>query len=1331
VDPIDFNTCEPGIPNFPMDQRWRDGSIKEDTVTTDRSAPQGPGYYEYPTAEGGALGKWVIGEVGFDRFGTEPGASVHDEINPSKVTHICADPVGAPPATCNTSLGGGLLTNQLMSEGHRAVVDWGKRPYAPGEAGQIVGITYYATTRNEFYGYTATNETYEAAIPGVEVRLEGVGPDGLPNTADDVVLNDYFTDQWQHPSKTTDGQTCDVTDMNGNDLSALLNPNLGPYCLETPLVGQETKDGAFDGGYAFADYCPATTGGLNVDQFVSTHGGTSICKNGTSPVPLDPGTYITHFLAPKDSSDTRTCNRVGSTWISEHADIANGAAPQQGCLYRPEQEEDVNVDLGAQYLPAIPPPPCTGDDHVIDQTTLTNRSPYFGVAGAHAPLCDKKLVVLKANQNANADFFLMTNEKNGVEVATPGRVVGSVFDDIYFDRDVKSIWYGEPRPIKGIPVGIYDYKFRLITTLHTDDNGAYTVVLPSTETFNCPIPQGPCPGMYVAIVDDPGTKAHPNAGFNPNYLTANTPFDIWPGQSTQLDTPIDPVSGTACELVSGTPELLQVSKPYVRPSDSTATLRRITIDGVNFGASAGSLSLTDSQSRALSSRTYTGLATAAQLANLNVGGIVSWTDRQIVVQVPATHAAILVPPTAPFYPGQYQVMITNAAAAGGFTTPNGITVHALGAAAGGQPAYNPPIVQVAVPTLGGHELQSAIDGAAANSLVVLSPGIYRENVILWKPLKLQGVGVGGTIGIVEPGGPPIEDPRFNVQGSAIDGRFFRENEASWTAVLNAHPLNGLGNPADVPGTNKTDISKGADITIIAVSSGANAFSGTGVNAAKIDGIGIQDGQGSFGGGGIMANAYARNLQVTNNVVDSNHGQIGGGVVLGTPYRGNQHNENVLMRWNRVQASGGVKRGGGITVFNGSDNYEVANNYMCSNFSNEYGGAFSHWGKSPNGSLHDNTIVYNDAFDSGGAISISEEIPQPVGSIPWTDPRRGSGTVNIVRNVIEFNYSGDDGGAMFIQNTLGARINVVNNFITNNGAADLGGAIIMDDASNVAFVNNTVTMNASTASSETSDGLQHSGGLAIEANDTNYQATLPAGSPDFSDPVAFFNNIFWNNEACTLNKSTVPPTLNGCTGELAGGSYIDFEIHGTTGPRMFSNARYNLLTNGSVLQSNRSMPTLPGSTTASTTGFPTDPATNGNLIGVNPAFNTPVATQFSVAPSRLDPQVAAVTILVADPPVSLTGNYHLITTLASNQVSGAVDRGVRCSNQSVPPPAPTTAAPIGPPCSAGAVEAPFVDIDGQNRVTVVGGFQLPMLRTPRVRTPWDLGADEVPTTSPIG
>lgn len=757
---------DPTIPNTDMDQRWRDGSIKEGTFTDPN------GYYQYPTAEGGALGRWIVNEQGFARFSAYPGPSVHDEHTGAVIPSCDATPVPNPCIPVNQ--GGGLLTNQLLLEGHRATVDWGKRDYPPGTPGQIVGITYFATTRNEFEAYKQAHEDYEPAIPDVTVYLETPGPDGLSNTDDDVIVNKYVTDHWQQPSASQDPQpdgntftqNCNpIRDFNGNDTTSQFNPDLGPNCLEVPLTGQQTKDGAFDGGYAFADYCP------NGYDMVADDG---TCNGGSDPVALVAGNYIVHAIMPKDPTDTtRDCNPAnpyGFKNISDpHGNIPGGG---QGCIYRVVREEDVNVDLGNNFSPQIPPPPCNGDDHIIDQLTLTPRSPYYGVAGAHAPLCDKHLVVLNNGQNANADFNLMTNfrtDPNGTDpndtrtgdVEEPGRIVGQVFNDIYFERNQMSNWYGEPRPIGGIPIGIYarvdttapngdpdgnvnapfdPNRWRLIKTITTSADGAYEILLPSTETLNCPIPQGPSPGMYLVTVNDPGTKDHPNPNFAPDLLVATTPAEVWPGLTDQLDTPIDPISGTACEDPAGgttpdpsdpaRPDLLQVNRPYVLASDS-GTARRITIfsdfigtTGTATGATGVRATLTDWR---------TGNVTTLTRAN---GGIVSWTPGSgstpdtIVIQVPAL--------ASNFPPGPKQLTITTANVNGGVSSVNGLTIHVLGT--NNNIAYNPPIVNVAPPPLGTGSVQAAIDGAAPGSLIVLSPGTYNENVLVWKPVKLQGLG---------------------------------------------------------------------------------------------------------------------------------------------------------------------------------------------------------------------------------------------------------------------------------------------------------------------------------------------------------------------------------------------------------------------------------------------------------------------------------------------------------------------------------------------------------------------------------------------------------------
>jgi hypothetical protein len=1402
---------EPRLGNTDVDQRWRDGSIKEGTFTDTT------GYYQYPTAEGGALGRWIVGEQGFARFSSYPGASVHDE-HTGAVTPSCVvqPPALAPANPCiPNSAGGGLLVNQLLLEGHRATVDWGKRDYAAGTPGQIVGITYFATTRNEFFADKQAHEDYEPAIPDAVVYLESPGPDGLPNTDDDVVVNKYVTDHWSQPNASQDPQdppgntftqSCNpIRDFNGDPITTPeLSPRIGPNCLEVPLTGEQTKEGLFDGGYAFADYCP---GGYDLAADDGT------CVGGSDPVALVAGNYIVHSIMPNDPTDTRPCNPATET---QRVTNAHGSVPGggNGCLYHIVREEDVNVDLGNQFAPQIPPPPCNGDDHVIDQSTLVDRSVYFGVAGAHAPLCDKHLVVLENQQNANADFFLMTNfrtDPNGTapvtapdtrtgDVPVPGRLVGQVFNDIYFERNPQSPWYGEPRPIAGIPVGIYARvdtvcpgggtscatpnvnapfdanHWRLLTTVTTSPDGSFEALVPSTETFNCPIPQGPCPGMYLVTVDDPGTTQHPNTNYNPNLLTATTPAEAWPGLTTQLDLPLDPISGTACELPPGgttpdpldpaVPELLQVNRPYVAAGSSGAA-RQVTIDGDFIGtggttaASTGHILLTDPRT-----------GTVTDLTQTN-GGIASWTpgtastgtggtaDR-IVVNIPAIN-------TTTFRPGPKQLTIRSSNNNGAVSSVNGITIHVLGSNGSGATlvTYNPPLVPVGPWTLANpHVLQNAIDGAAAGSLLVLSPGTYNENLVLWKPLKLQGLGPGGIIGAHELQARDPEDPRFHVLGSVVDGRFFQQNATVYDATVAAH--------APYAGVNTNHpVLRGAGLTLVAQSATAyDLTTASNLNqasfvAARVDGLGVTTGNGE-GAGGIQLQAYANNTQLTNNVLENNGGVFAGGIAIGVPYSDitvppngpsdhiGSHNYNVRVANDRLIGNGGITRSGGLGIFYGSNNYEVANSVVCSNFGVEYGAGVSHWGLSPGGQIHDNQIYYNESFDSGAGLSIQTETPAGGGI------GDGSGAVDVDRNLIQSNYSGDDGGGIFIQDGLTAAINIRNNQIVDNGAADVGGAIMLDDASNVRIVNNTVANNVTTASAEDSDGFPHSAGLASEGNDPAFQALLtnhtetvttvsgsttvadtsanltvadvgkrvsgtripaalnstilavtpgvgfimsrPAASSgsgsatitaqDFSNPSALFNNIFWNNNAFTLSQPGPGATL-------VDQGFIDFEVFGTTRAEDTFTPRFSLVTNGLILG-----PGLPGAQVPL-------PPNQGNTVGVDPGFVQPFVLELGVTGSRLDPQTAAVTITGADPPVGLTGNYHVAAAgLAALLASQVIDRGVRCS--ATPFPVPLNALTSCVTTGRG-IEAPSVDYDNQAR---------PRLSTVRVLTPWERGADEI-------
>ncbi len=186
--------------------------------------------------------------------------------------------------------------------------------------------------------------------------------------------------------------------------------------------------------------------------------------------------------------------------------------------------------------------------------------------------------------------------------------------------------------------------------------------------------------------------------------------------------------GVTCALAPTSPQLLAVSTPYFGAAAGT-----LTISGVGFGATQG-----------------TGQVTLDGTVVLPVS---AWSDTSITVGVPAATAR-----------GPRQLAVR---AGNGQRTVNGLTLHLLGA------GYNPTVVEVG-PGRAHGTIQAGLDAAWAapgtSKLVVVYPGLpdptnprlnprgaYYENLILDRPVKLQGVGPGGFQGTTF------------VPGSIIDG----------------------------------------------------------------------------------------------------------------------------------------------------------------------------------------------------------------------------------------------------------------------------------------------------------------------------------------------------------------------------------------------------------------------------------------------------------------------------------------------------------------------------------------------------------------------------------
>ncbi len=1250
---------EGGIKNQDLDIRWRDGSVKSATFTDDN------GYYEF-AEEFSPLFKFYIAEVGFGRF-ARTGHSVHDDHfanHPLLFTDVIT--------TVPTDLGGGLLLNQLVQPSKRTIIDWGKLEYPAddpatpnvyeGSNGGIAGIVFYGTTRNEFEARLQANEDYEPGIPGVTMRLWGLGTDGLPNTNDDEFLNELQTDTWSHPRFDHPDlpQTCDALDKDGIPL-AIIPDGADVKCLEYPLLSNETKAGAFDGGFQFESACAT---GLTAGGDADSDG----TPNHQDPTPLlDPSVTCTTVLTPTDY-------------------IVQVVPPP---FYQLVKEEDVNVDEGSALVPAFPPPPCVGPTHVVTDT----RSPFDGQS---MPLCNKRLVTLQDQQNAEANYFLFTDvdadpNTNTADagswtttesVPIPGRIFGLVSDDFNFDTNPNSLWYGEERPIQDTPIGLRDFTGRQFTapSINSDENGHYEVLLPSTFQMNCPIPSGVCPGMYVVRINDPGDLTPtippdaPNYNpANPNYkrthLTEPAPFEVWPGKATFADTPLDPIGWWSCAPINnpGGPEfaglkaeveffsLSEASVPYGSPGASFG------IQGLNFGE------------------------TQVATSSVTLGGVpltpTFWSSRTITVTIPSTFTLT----------GPQQLLVTNDVGSDSLT---GLTFHVIG---GG---YSPTIVNVfpvpnppsgPLPT----PIQDAIDTASAGALIVVHPGTYEESPILHQGVKLQGYGPGGIAGMNNPLAPilAIEDPRIHVKGSVIEGRFFESYRTAWEAhsAVSAGVLAGT-------------IPSGAAVTVVGDSSFGAAFN------AQLDGFWITGANGE-GGGGVHVDADAPYLQISNNVVENNGGTRGGGISLGERFVSDNNNDNIRIFYNRIVNNGAISIGAGIALFNGADNYQINNNDICGNYGGEYGGGIGHFGLSLDGRIDHNRIRLNDAYDEGGGLIVAGEQPtqaNPAGV--------GSGVVTITHNLIGGNFSNDDGGGIRLLRPLTYRIKVENNMIAHNLATDHGGGISLDDASNVVIVNNTLVNNVTTATAVdrqidtlTGRSLPRGAGLTSELNSGPFQAMLPSGAPIFSNPV-LFNNIFWENLAFVFDPNVTPvPEPPGDPGtarlplvleRVWDLEVIDFD---DTNDNCFD-PRFSVLSNAygpdATACTTPDPSNIIGDLTVDATGV-----VAGN-VDLPQFFRPVVIDEFNAAPTA-DPNVITVEYWRAEG-VELflsCADYHLLPPGApappvcgvaaatpTGAGSPAIDRGIGVD-------------PIG-----GVVTAPCDDFDDDGRP---------------FNTFWDIGADEQP------
>lgn len=982
---------EVGMAEQATNLRFRDGSVYQ-AFPTDVT-----GYVPYDQVF--PWFHWLVFEVDYARFrSTGVTVFVDDggEVDPSDPFSSGGDlnpqpqpeQDGAPYRTEVGDSPGAVLTEAFQGFlGQTQVMHWGKKDHAPGSNGGISGIVYYATTRAEDDPAYAAAEPWEPGVPRVQVNLyadadgdkviDDLDGDGGPTLAD--------VDNW--PFGFHDGALPGPEDVDTDgdlqfdpgDAVAITTTDSWDDSLPTGCVGDPTdplflggtcydglrnwnqvRPGVFDGGYLFEGMVP-----------------NGLANGGAEVSPLPSGTwYIVEAATPRSA--------LGPT-------------------YEVVKEEDRNVDFGDSYVPTYEalPPECVGDPHVVPAELSLFPGVPAPFAGQVRPLADRKRLFLTDGQNGAVDFFLFT------EVPVAAQVVGTCLNDLGNEGVVNNPQFGEKFAPPYLPVSVRDWTGRELARTYTDANGKYNLPLPSTYTVNVPSPSGVAPNMLYVTMNDPGPVQDPAGGpgdvvidpfYDAQFTQTRLKFNFLPGKTTILDTPVLPVAAHAgqdqfpldCEFVDETPKVAAVSGaqggPWVAgPGESITILSEgpTTVLNPLYDGPGGTQPATIVRDFGFGD--VPGAVGIGKVPLVNV----QWTDDVITGVVPAGATT-----------GQLNIR-----RADGKGTITSVTVHV---------APQGQVHTVSPGAFGTTPIQDAVDAAAPGDLVVIEPGTYFEQVVLWKPLHLQGSGSSTIINGVFAANT-LEDWRAKVQELVDDGS------------VDLLPGQELGSGVVVEPT-LLGAEEGAGLIVLAKDAPPPVGFGKvgGLPNASVDGLQIVGAAGR--GGGLVVNGYARDLVVGNCRITGNQGLFNGGIRSGHPYIAQADGtsayvpcENTGLRIHHCHidrngnTAGAVGAGGGISLYTGTDRYRVDHNFVCGNFADSDGGGIAHQGLSDGGRVTDNRIVFNESFAqglqvSGGGLLVSGAPPLVAGDL--TD---GSGSVLVDANLILGNMAGaGDGGGVRLQ-----------------------------------------------------------------------------------------------------------------------------------------------------------------------------------------------------------------------------------------------------------------------------------------------------------------------------
>jgi hypothetical protein len=485
--------------------------------------------------------------------------------------------------------------------------------------------------------------------------------------------------------------------------------------------------------------------------------------------------------------------------IPDQASVAS-MYDESGAGFNPTNYQDSTTGLGlSEELTGVPgfpgfqDPlwPCVGEMRVVpDYLSLYPQAHETApFAGATRPLCDRKEVTLASQMSVSAKFYIFTS----THIA--GKYTGVITDDMTSEFDPFSPQFGEKFAPPNMPISTKDYLGNELSRVYTDHWGVYDGLTFSSWEVNPPNITGYSPTMQTQCMNDPGpildtrativnsagaTVTNPTYGqlitdplYNPAYSDFCYEQPYMPGLTVYGDTPVVPTQafvGAAynnadCSYPDATPAIKEVDGdgigPYVSAAGHTLTITALgDLQVQNSAYSGPSANIAPFNLKTIT-RHY-GFGTGATAALVGADGIshaMTCTGSDLTM-------SCSVPTGVPNCPVQQQTQYGGSTAQCGelrITTASGQqSIDTVTVTIGGKGPTHVAANQ---------SLQGAIDAAAPGDLIIVDPtctsgtgtaqttvgcttaiaaanrstAAHNEMLLMWKPVRLQGVGAATSI----------------------------------------------------------------------------------------------------------------------------------------------------------------------------------------------------------------------------------------------------------------------------------------------------------------------------------------------------------------------------------------------------------------------------------------------------------------------------------------------------------------------------------------------------------------------------------------------------------